>query len=188
MRKANIKSGGIGRVFGIDSKDEELDEKFKAYRPYNRVTGWWSGNSYESSERERLGFGREVKRNQQGVWQRELPCARCKETGKVTATKAECMYGRWGLFANSHWHSCKKACPACANTQKTVWVYLRKAVKNHAMGSRCKLIAIERAVCFDRCPTATITFAIGNDTHVVYSEDLSSPNDEVHRAMPNYVA
>merc|ERR1711964_250521 len=125
--------------------------------------------SYEASERERLGFTR--------------PCATCKDTGKVKATKDECMFGPTGLFGGSHWgHFCKQACPVC-HGKMPVWVFLRKDVGRHPMGTRCRLIAIEGKI-LDRCPNASIS--IDNETHVVYSTDLSSPGDKAHRDMPTY--
>merc|ERR1711964_820233 len=172
MNLAREKAGmSIDDIVSAKVKDD-----YKEFRPTNGVTGWFSGNGYAVSERERLRFkGR---------------CATCNNTGKVsTSDKNKRVYPAtmWGR----HMHHCKEPCTNCPE-QKIVYnrVALKKGKKRdgtykyHPVDTECTLVGIETKW-FGRAPQATIK--IDGKTYVVYSTDLSinTVKDEADRRASN---
>jgi len=148
-----------------------LEDHYADFRPTNSFKGWFSGNGYAVSERERLGFSGS--------------CPACKNTGKVyTKDKAECIFPpTWGTWGR-HVHSCKKPCDACQESKN---VYLKIALKKndgtyHPVNTPCRLVGIEtKSQLFLGVPQATIT--IGDKTYVVKSTDLSESRTNL-RSLP----
>jgi len=140
------------------------DKEFKAFRPDNLFTGFWSGNSYECRERLRLGFSSSCP---------SLAPYECKNTGNMPCDTAECTIG-----ANTwhSWHTCTKPCTACVSKDEPV--YLREKVGDHPLWTECQLMAIE-GKSINRCPYATIK--IGDETHTIYSTNLSTYADKPHK-------
>jgi len=139
------------------------DKEFKAFRPDNLFTGFWSGNSYECRERLRLGFS--------------SSCPTCSNAGKVkTRDAAECTIGTW-----HNWHTCTKPCTVCVSKDDPVHVYLRIELNGHPVETECELIRIEGRY-FNRCPNAIIK--IGDEMLQINSTDLSIAGD---KAMSNHI-
>merc|ERR1711900_22726 len=144
----------------VHVSSDSIDPYAKNVRPGNAVKGWFSGNRYAVSERERLQFDRS--------------CAPCSNTGKEPCQKGECTKGPTPLTWGGHWHTCTKPCANCAIAQRH-FVYLCIQVKDatsnswHGVGKQCLLLAIEEKR-FDRKPQATIK--IGDQTYKVNSTDL----------------
>jgi len=155
---------------------EIAKDHYVNFRPKNSFTGWFTGNGYAVSERERLGFS--------------TSCPTCKNTGNVdTKNKDECIFPpTWGTWGR-HVHSCKKPCPQRRHNKH---VYLKIALlkKNdetesyHPVDTECKLMGIEtKSQLFNGVPQATIT--IGDETYVVKSTDLSREKDTNLRSLPD---